>query len=802
MNSWKSLKGVAGLSALMAVCCGCDAAVELERGKTEVVIAADAPKAVRFAADEMTNFLSRAFAAAVPLRVMSDKCKVMSDGGALIILGDSKWARAAGLDPTKLPRDGFQIKAGGNCVYIAGVDDPKQDFAAIVRAGFLSGRPGSVREGERGTLFGVYEFLYRVCGCRFYFPGELGEVVPRKDRFVVPSGTVSRSPAYTVRDLYLPGDGVWPGTKNLTEANRVKTLDWLRLRLQTESVPCCHGINNFQLADRFGKAHPEWFHLRKNPTTGKLERFSGAGSATYGHKGHLCFSNDEMWDRVLKDTIAYHQGKKAQEVGIKPIWCSGPDGWGPSPAGRFVDVMAQDGMQECFCDKCQAAYEKEKGVAGYASELMWTKTGQFARKLADAGVPMLVTQMAYSPYSTVPKCDIPSNVWVMVKATGPWSVGNPAQYKADLDFIKAWVDKLGHKVWLWTYPAKHPEFALGMKGPPDYAPRAMYRFFKDTMPLSEGTFAETESVNSLVHYMNYYVFARLAWSPNLDIDQLLAEHYALMYGAAAKPMAEAFELFEAKWINEIAGNVVDTPLGPQPRAPSQPELWSKVWNKAVIDREKALFAEAAALVPEGSLEARRIALMKEVFLNPLVEVAEKDIAMMDVKAAQERRRKNPPKNLLENGSFDPDGGGWQKPVGLNAYDTSTFVSPPASFRVRNLDGKGWSCCTQKLLGKFKDDTTYRISFFVKLDDVRRLNRVGHSCWAISYYDSWHCKPAGQQGDAFHLGTCDWIYYEGTFKTGKRDPANKTEPYLSWGFNGDVMGTAWIDDVVLEELPER
>ena len=49
------------------------------------------------------------------------------------------------------------------------------------------------------------------------------------------------------------------------------------------------------------------------------------------------------------------EGKKAQEVGIKPIWCSGPDGWGPSPVGRFVDVMAQDGMQECFCDKCRGA---------------------------------------------------------------------------------------------------------------------------------------------------------------------------------------------------------------------------------------------------------------------------------------------------------------------------------------------------------------------------------------------------------------------------------------------------------------
>lgn len=768
-------------------------AVELIPGRAEVVIAPDAPKSVRFAADEMTNFLSRTFCREVPV------VTAPTVGKGSIFLGVNEWSKTAGLDPAKLPRDSFEIKAVDGKVFIAGVDDPKQDWAALVRAGFLAGRPGSVRDGERGTLFGVYEFLYRFCGCRFYFPGELGEVVPRKDRIEVPCGKFACSPSYAVRDIYLSGDGAWPGAKSVTEANRVKALDWLRLRLQTESVPCCHGINNFQLADRFGAMHPEWFCLRKNPATGKFERSSGAGSTQYGEKGHLCFSNDEMWDQVLKDTIAYHQGKKAQEVGIKPIWCSGSDGWGPSPSGRFVDVMAQDGMQECFCDKCQAAYEKEKGVGGYASELIWMKTARFARGLSSAGVPMIVTQMAYSPYSTVPKCEIPSNVWVMVKAEGPWSVGNPSQYRRDLDFVRAWVDKLGHKVWLWTYPAKHPAFELGMKGPPDYAPRATYRFFKDTMAFSEGAFAESESENSLIHYMNYYVFSRLAWSPDLDLDELLSEHYALMYGAAAKPMAEAFELFEKKWIGEIAGNVIDTPLGPQPRAPSQPELWTKVWDKASIVRVKALFAEAATLVSADSLEARRIALMKEVFLDELVTVAEANLAAMDVKAAQARRAKNPPKNLLANGAFDPDGGGWQMPVGLNGYDTSTFVSPPASFRVRNLDGKGWSCCSQLLPDKLKDDTTYRISFFVKLDDVQRLNQIGHSCWAISYYESWHCKPAGGQGDAFHLGTCDWIYYEGTFKTGKRNPADKNQPRFDWGFNGEVTGTAWIDDVVLEEV---
>ena len=45
-------------------------------------------------------------------------------------------------------------------------------------------------------------------------------------------------------------------------------------------------------------------------------------------------------------------------------------------------------------------------------------------------------------------------------------------------------------------------------------------------------------------------------------------------------------------------------------------------------------------------------------------------------------------------------------------------------------------------------------------------------------------------------------YEGTFKTGKRKPGDKAaKPYFSWGFNGKVIGTAWVDDIVIEEVPE-
>ena len=784
--------------AFVAALAGCaPEGVVLDRGGMEVVVAPDAPKTVLFAAGEMTNFLSRVVGADVPLATSP------TPGRASIILGCNRWSAEAGLEPSKLPRDGFCVKAGNGRVLIAGVDDPDLDLAAAVAGGRIAGPSPNVRSGERGTLFGVYDFLERYAGCRFYFPGELGEVVPARQRIVVPAGGYSRAPAFKVRDVYLQGDGTWPNERGVVDRNRVKCLDWLRLRLQTESVPCCHGLNNLQLSDRFGKSHPEWFHLARDPHSGKLFRDTGLGRGEYGRKNHMCFTNDRLWDQVFADVNAYFGGEDPAARGIRREWNSSRSGWGPNFSGRFVDIMAQDGMLECLCDKCQAAYDKSKGLTGYASELIWGRTAQLARRLADAGCPAIVTQMSYTPYAQMPSCDLPSNVWVMVARQGPWSVGRHGAIERDKADVRAWAEKLGHKVWMWTYPSKHKGSELNLKGPPDWAPRAWARYYREMAPWSMGSFAESESENSLVHYMNYYVFSKLAWDLDVDIDALLDEHFKLMFGAGARPMQEAFETFERKWIGEIAGKSVDTPLGPQAQAPSRAELWGSIYTEREILRLRGLFDSAAAAAPAGSVESRRIALMREVFLDPLVDAGLKAAESMSKDRALARRRANPPKrNLLANGSFDPAGGGRNKPSGLCGYDTSTFVSPPASFRVCNTNGVGWSCCTQPLEGVFKDNTKYRVSFFVKLDDVRRLERVGHSCWAISYYDKWYCKPSGGS-EGLLLGTADWFYCEAEFTTGVRAPGSKSAaPYFSWGFNGGVAGTAWVDDVVVEEIEER
>ena len=101
----------------------------LTGGNVEVVVAADAAPAVWWAAEEMTNLLSGVLGAPIPVR------QSPGASGVSIFLGDSEWARAAGIDVSSLVCDAFVIKTDGNRLYIAGRDDPTKDPRMLVLVG-------------------------------------------------------------------------------------------------------------------------------------------------------------------------------------------------------------------------------------------------------------------------------------------------------------------------------------------------------------------------------------------------------------------------------------------------------------------------------------------------------------------------------------------------------------------------------------------------------------------------------------------------------------------------------------------
>ena len=746
------------LGTILLTCCagGLLSAAELTGANAEVVVAPDAPPATRFAAAEMTNYLSRVLGHAIPVVTAPTK------GRYAIVLGTNAWSRAAGLRPETLPRDSYCVKIGPDRAYVAGCDDPARDLARQIAQGSI------ILHCEHATLFGVYGFLDRHAGVRFYFPGELGTVVPPSPSIRLPEGNYSVTPRFARRDCYLSGAGPYPGVDpNDTKAQRrAKAVYSLLLREETDRISCCHGQNRFKIAERFSETHPEYFQLRKNGTRCIGTKFE------HNWMGRQLCHTSKVWDIFREDTLA--RIRKGE---------------------RYVDIMPQDGMSACMCENCQRVFNTDDFslASGYATELIWSNTVAVAKAITDAGLDGGVSQMAYGTYRNIPSVDIPENVKVVLAVGGPWSESHPDIRDKQIAFVRSWAEKLGRPVsWIWTYPMKNYG-RLQARDVPQVAPRAFAKFYTLAEPYIDGSFVESNVGESLVqNYLNFYVFSKLAWDGKIDVEQVLAEHHRLMFGAGAPHMARFFDALERKWIGEIAvpSLIGETEIGPMLYGPNEIDLWQKIYSQAFLDELNRFLQAAAASVPAGSLEARRIAWIREELYERTARHQKEFMGMLspDVERARRAAAKDA-RVVAESGA---DWKGWGLPK--NALRDGTAVGLVADGRVY----VGF-----RLIGAaaLKPNTKYRLSYFLKTDKLERRDPKGGGNGACMEVEQYGKKYSALRMPAatYWNGTRDWIHQSVEFTTNDdvvQLPGYKANLWLRV-FNS--TGTAWFDGVRLEEI---
>lgn len=780
--------------------------VVLTSANTEIVIDHEAPKTTRFAAKELSDLLSACLGG--PIAVTN----VTTSGKIAIVLGDSKACRSIGIDLGVLKRDSFVIDVGSQIV-IAGRDDTVADpEQAILKGSVWS------QMYERGTLFGVYEFLERFAGCRFYFPGELGTITPCRESLDIPNGRILETPAFDLARRYSTfWDGEYPEslrifTNGTAYAERV--LQYYRNRGETAYIPCCHGSNHFHYPERFGKEHPEYFAL--------LDEKAGRRSLPDGkshHMGQLCWSS-AVTEEVYADVRSYLSGESAFVRGIPQYGHKIEEGkfdWGPNCQGRkYVDIMPQDGFKGCRCAACQAAYDKSPN---FATDLIWGKTCEMARRLKAEKIPGNVVMMAYWPYGGVPAFEIPDNVQVQVATRGPWGIYDEVGMRAQTKLVRDWSEKLGHKVWLWNYACKVS--TLTLPNVPTVTPRAWAKFYSSMSPYIGGAFVESSLDRSIYNFLNFYIFGKVSWNPQCDWQGLLDEYYRLMFGPAAAEMQAFDEIVEDKWLKEIAGRMVDTPLGPVGCPPSPYDIWTKVYSPETLNHMRTLIAAAGGKVPSGSLEYKRIALFsREIYCN-LARESRRYLDRIDPKREDDwRRSHSTSENILAFGNFagiarlgtshsfgrNEEGRfvGWygSPRQDVTELDRAVYRSAPASMRISQLEvatNRPVSVSIVQYLDKgeqrLKPNCRYRLSYYLKLDNVMPLRRSGGVSARI-----WDDKnvwfPDAKDGQPF-VGTTDWIAQSYEFTSGPETNVQKPS-YLSIDIR-QATGTVWVDDVRLDEV---
>ena len=712
------------------------AALNFTPQNTEVVVAPRAWRNQRvawFAAQEMTNFLSRALGVNVPVRTKLNPAKTS------IVLGTNAWSCAAGVDISRLPQDGFVMRTSGSAIYIAGFDENRNPLNGVF---------------PRATLFGAYEFLEKYVGCRFYFPGELGEIVPKRKSFEVPEMNIVSAPVLTERH-YSRLLGEWYDPVTAKKRKYVELLG-LRLRMHTRPVPCCHGLRFFKYVQRFGKTNPEYFQMKKNGTRDIMD----TGKPPLHKNNKFCFSSKGFKEEVYQDVKAYLTGQPPSSRGLEK-WSTGNCRY-----GEYVDIMPEDGTVHCYCPDCQAAYAKAKDPRCESNEQIWDYTIDIAERLKREGVKEYVTQMAYSTYRNVPDRKMPDNIYVTVCNNGGWV--RPERAKKDYEQVKAWFGNVG-KVKVYSNCGKFACLNLDVPDVPSITPRAMAGFYNRMAPMIRGAYCSNAGERAVYGLLNRYVFSRVAWYGHVDIDALLDEYYRLMFGAAAEPMQEFFEEIERKWMEEMLGASVDTAIGVANMIPSELRIWTELYSPAKLKPLAALFEKAESMVPADSMEAKRIALMKREVVDPMVKRSDEYNRNVSAEGERARRKANPPKSVVKK---------------------TGAVTITVDHSMTNSPFKA-----MKFKADMKQGRKYRISYFVKGENIVAYERRGGAQAVV-----WFNEKADRAKVVPRVGlegTFDWIHQTAEVYVPKKLSCDfKPEIDLRMFF---ATGTAHFDGLVVEEL---
>ncbi len=570
--------------------------VQNGKSRTVIVVPENSCKTIRFAAKELQNFLQQSFNDKIPIVSVPDKQKTS------IILGNNVYSRKAGINIEELPRDGFIIRSIGKTIYIAGKDDLRKDPEKAMQRGAW------IQLFERGTLFGVYDFLERFVGVRFFFPGSTGTVVPKYENLKITAMNITESPDYTERKISW-FRGQWYEGKDREKFIRPeKNLNYYRLRMSTQYIPNCHGLARLGYLGRFGKTHPEYFALMTN---GKRHN-----NPSLPHPGQLCFSS-KVREQVYKDAEAFLSGKSAKEAGILTErfgYCWEQSGFQPG----YFNIMPQDGFYQCKCPECQKYFAKSSQAA---SDFIWQFVREVALKLKKNNIPGYLTMMAYPPYRDLTNVEIPDNVLVMVSEHGPWGIYNRKAQDKDNEEIKVWANKMGRKIWLWNYANKYGK--RNIPGIPSITPNAIGNYYKKQKPYIFGAYMQSNTDKYIFNVLNYYIFSKVCWNNDVNIDDILNEYYTLMFGPAATTMKNIDRRAEDLWLRQIGGRVVDTPLGPIAAPPSEYELWENIYSAEEIKKFNALFDKAEKQTGKNKKALERVKFFRREVLDGILQARNK-----------------------------------------------------------------------------------------------------------------------------------------------------------------------------------
>ncbi len=356
------------------------------------------------------------------------------------------------------------------------------------------------------TGFAVSAFIEDVLGVRWFAPGVLWEHVPEGKPGELVAEVAERVKTPDTSPRIWSGHAWFPSWATWNRRNKT-VLSEVVPRRQFQNF-----LHRVFPPERYAKDHPEYYPLID-------------GKRWIPPKGSRHWRPCESHPDVIRLTVEYARK-----------W------FDEHPTVDSFSVGMDDISHLCGCARCRAldphpdSYEKRefsdrhyKFVNAIAREIRKTHPDRF--------IGTLIYSIARTPPETVPKLE--DNVFGFITERSALWTWTPGRKESDHAVTIEWTQRCKHL-------SRYDYYGMGTFCPRVY-PHTMAEQVKfDKAHGLEGMY--TEVYTFLPHTAPMvWAFAKLQWDHRLDVDKLLGEFYAKMYGAAAPVMKEYFDLLERSW---------------------------------------------------------------------------------------------------------------------------------------------------------------------------------------------------------------------------------------------------------------
>jgi hypothetical protein len=440
------------------------AAADAAFDNASIYVPADATPALQQAAADLREYVGKMTGVELTVQPVADAARIPTDRRAFVL---GKLAVALGLSvpATASGASGLAYDVSGNLVRLAG-------------------------ESDVATHYAVADFLEQQ-GVRWFMPGPLGEVVPRRDTLWLPDAPVRQTPSFAAR---------WHGDPENVWQQRV--------RMGGPYFPSSHGI---PLGGATFQTHPEWFALIKGQRVADQQ---------------LCVSNPALIQRVVAEVKAYfHQHPDVPWFGMGP----------------------NDGSGFCECANCRALdggdWDPFSNEPSVTDRYVWF----FNQVLDGIAAEFPDKKISFYIYHTYmrPPVKVKPNPRI-VPAFAPIGLCRVHGPSNPVCPEKSYYRQLARD-WKKLLPEIYERGYWFNLADPGF-PFSLTHRLRDEIPLFHQLGITGWRVETARHWgsmtPSLYLAAKLLWNSEADVDALLRDFHEKFFGPAGKPMAEYGRLMD------------------------------------------------------------------------------------------------------------------------------------------------------------------------------------------------------------------------------------------------------------------